>query len=88
MKMRTRWWVALVLRADFRYCPMAKNCKNMKGREKCSLNGTVKFTLVTSNLEMRKVTGMTFYLKYLLMVMVTAVRTPASQVPVRDQVRI
>ena len=42
--------------------------RKMKGREKCSRKGTVKFTLVTSNL---------------LTITLTAVRTPASQEPVR-----
>ena len=34
-----------------KYLPTRKNCRNMKGREKCSRKGTVKVTRVTSNLE-------------------------------------
>ena len=63
----------------------------MKGSEKCSRKGTVKLTLVTSNLHMtRKVpSGLRQGLSdfHLLTRTETAVRTPASQEPVMDQAR-
>jgi hypothetical protein len=34
--------------------PTAKNCPNIKGSEKCSLNETVNSTLVTSSLKLNK----------------------------------
>ena len=58
--------------AFFRYSLTIRNCQKMNGREKCSRKGTVKVTLVTSNL---------------FIPTVIAVSTPATQVPDSDQAR-